>query len=158
MANFNTIRAAETAVAQDREALMAKLVALACDHAVDHDYGGLTLPIEAAARAADILRAHGLAVAQTNNGWTAIEIAPLWFHRTAKAHVFWSGTISANGAFTIRYGRLVDPREIADFVRPGDYHGWSVKTRKTEAGLVITWRNTSREYVFEIAERHRRAA
>jgi hypothetical protein len=158
MTTFDTIHAAVAAVAQNRKALLAQLVALACDHAVDHDYGSLTLPLAAADQAAAILRANGVAVAQSDNGWTAIEIMPLWFHRTPKAHVFWSGTISANGAFTIRYSRLVDPREIADFVRPGYYHGWSVKTRKTEAGLVITWHNTNREYAFEVAERHRRAA
>jgi hypothetical protein len=54
--------------------------------------------------------------------------------------------------------RLVDPAEIADFVRPGNYYSWTVKTRKTEAGLVVAWRNGSDEHVFEIANRYRRAA
>ena len=158
MTTFNTIQSAKMTIAQNRKALMAELVALASDCAVDHDYGSLTLPVTATDQAAAILRAHGLAVAQCDNGWTAIEIMPMWFHRTAKAHTFWSGTIKADGTFTIHYRRLVDPAEIADFVRPGNYYSWTVKTRKTEAGLVVAWRNGSDEHVFEIANRYRRAA
>jgi len=158
MITFDTIHTAEKTMWQNRKALLAELVALASSHAVDLDYGGLTLPIEAADSAANILRAHGLAVAQSDNGWTAIEIGPTWFHRSAKAHVLWTGAVNAKGTFTIRYGRLVDPSEIAEFVRPGKHHGWSAKTRKTGSGLTVIWSHGANNHVFQIDNRYRRAA
>ena len=139
----------------NRKAIIAALKSISSHHRVDLDYGVFVLSVAAAAEAADILRAHGLAIASTPNGWSAIEIMPTWFHRTAKAHAFWSGADHGDGLFKIRYARLIDPKEIADAQNAA---GWYARTRKTETGLVVTWRNGSDEHVFEIANRYRRAA